>query len=326
MIIVRDGSARLVTDVASVVAIGVFDGLHLGHQKVIARARGLADEHVATLVVVTFDPHPARVLAPERAPLLIGTLEQRIEAMALLGVDEVRILTFDHVLARESPGEFVERVLVHELRAVQVVVGRDFRFGRDREGDVELLESEGAMWGFSVFAAPIYGAATRWSSTVIRRSLAAGDLDVANAMLGRPFTLRGVVTHGDARGAELGFATANIALAEFQQVPAAGVYAGAARTREGRWWPAAISIGTRPQFYVAGELLVEVHLVDFTGDLYGKTLDVAFLEHLRAQGSFDSVTELVEAMGDDVAKTREIFKKFSPGAISLLGWDFGQRR
>lgn len=325
MRVIRD-SERRVLDEPSIVAIGVFDGVHLGHQKVIGKVRRLADERRAHAVVVTFDPHPARVLAPDRAPRSIGTIGQRIEMFELLGVDVVRILTFDQELARESPDQFIERVLVDELQAVHVVVGRDFHFGRDREGDVALLTRSGVRRGFEVLGAPIYGAATRWSSTVVRQALVAGDLEEANATLGRPFTLRGVVEHGDARGADLGFPTANLSLTPFQQLPSSGIYAGAVRLSNGECWPAAISVGTRPQFYAEGELLVEVHIPRFAGDLYDAELDVAFLRRLRGEMTFENVPALIAQMSHDVGQTEEIFRKFSPDAYPMLGWSLGQRR
>ena len=325
MRVIRDAEPSL-SDEPSVVAIGVFDGVHLGHQKVIAILRRLATERHARAVVVTFDPHPARLLAADRAPRSIGTIGQRIETLELLGVDVVRVLTFDRELALESPVEFIERVLVGQLHAVHVVVGRDFHFGRDRAGDVALLTREGAQRGFDVWGAPIYGAATRWSSTVVRQALHAGDVELANATLGRPFVLRGIVEHGDARGADLGFPTANLGLATFQQIPAIGIYAGAARLADGDWWPAAISVGTRPQFYASGELLVEVHLPGFSGNLYDAELNVAFLRRLRGELTFEGVGALITQMGHDVSQSVEIFKMFSPRAHALLGWSLGQRR
>jgi len=315
--VIRDSDSGTV-DRPSVIAIGVFDGVHLGHQRVIAKVRHLANEESARAVVVTFDPHPARVLAPLRAPKSIATIGQRIESLERLDVDLVRIITFNRELASESAVDFIDRVVVEELRTTHVVVGRDFRFGHEREGDVSLFRSQGAQKGFAVTAAPIYGAATRWSSTVIRQALDDGDLELANATLGRPFVLRGFVEHGDARGADLGFPTANLGLADHQQLPDSGVYAGAVRL-DATWWPAAISVGTRPQFYDDGALLVEVHVPGFAGDLYDVELDVAFLRRLRGEMKFDGVGELIAQMGVDVARTLEIFKKFSPDAYPLLG-------
>lgn len=324
MIVVRDAQRSPLEGRHTRVAIGVFDGLHLGHQRVIERLLALdGDDSVST--IVTFDPHPAQVLAPERAPRLLQTLEQRLAGLEALGVEQVRLLTFGPELAKQSADEFVRRVLVDELHATHVLVGKDFRFGRDRQGDVATLEREGASLGFTLHEAPTYGE-PRWSSTVVRSALASGDLQSANAVLGRPFVLRGHVEHGDARGRDLGFATANLGLAPHQAIPEIGIYAGAARTEDGAWHAAAISIGTRPQFYEDGALLVEVHLPDFSGDLYGQALDVAFLERLRGEMKFDDVNALVAQIGVDVAQTREIFKKFSTSGSLLLELITGQRR
>lgn len=318
MIVVRDGDASASEQGPAVLAIGVFDGLHLGHQMVIAKVRALAEQLNATSTVVTFDPHPAWVLAPDRAPSLLGTLDQRLEGLDALGVEQVRVLRFDEGLASEDALSFIDRVVVGQLHAVEVVVGRDFRFGHDRTGDVKLLEREGRRRGFGVFASPIHGTPTRWSSTVVRRALADGELELANATLGRPFTLRGTVVHGDARGGDLGFPTANLELAPRQQLPSTGIYAGAVRTAPATWWPAAISVGTRPQFYENGQLLVEVHVAGLDHDLYGQVLDVCFLERLRGEATYAGVEELIAQIELDVAQTVALFKGFSPNASALL--------
>jgi riboflavin kinase/FMN adenylyltransferase len=319
MIVVRDGETSKLSNRDSVVAIGVFDGLHRGHQAVIDMLLHLegegADGAVAT--IVTFDPHPALVLAPERAPRLLGTLEQRLEGFKTLGIEQVRVLTFDRVLASESAPDFVRRVLVGELHARVVVVGEDFRFGQDRKGDVALLSAEGQHYGFAVHEAPTFGE-PRWSSSAVRAALRDGDVEHSNATLGRPFVLRGRVEHGDARGGGLGFATANVATEPRQLVPLKGIYAGAARTPDRSWWPAAISIGTRPQFYDDGPLLVEVHLPGFDANLYDASLDVAFLRRLRDEQVFSDVDALVAQIARDVEQTTEIFKKFSPNGSALL--------
>jgi riboflavin kinase/FMN adenylyltransferase len=319
MIVVRDGETSKLSGRDSVVAIGVFDGLHRGHQAVIQMVMHLEGRrtHDAAATVVTFDPHPADVLAPERAPRLLGTLEQRLEGLRALGVDQVRVLTFDRVLASESAPDFVTRVLVGELRAREVVVGKDFRFGHDRSGDVSLLRAEGRRYDFVIHEAQTFGE-PRWSSSAVRAALDEGDVGSANAILGRPFVLRGRVEHGDARGGELGFATANLATEARQLVPFGGIYAGAARTPDGSWWPAAISIGTRPQFYDDGPLLVEVHLPGFHANLYDASLDVAFLGRLRDEQVFTDVEALVDQIARDVEQTLEIFKKFSPNGSALL--------
>lgn len=303
----------------SAVAMGVFDGLHLGHQKVIDRLREVARRHKVIATVVTFDPHPALVLAPERAPLQIGTLEQRLEGLERLGVRQVRVLDFDEQLAREGAAPFVNRVLVRELQTRHVIVGEDFQFGHNRDGDIELLRVEGLRHGFNVHPAPLFGDGHRWSSTRVRQALQGGDLEQANAILGRPFTLRGRVEHGDARGRDLGYPTANLALRERQIVPGLGIYAGAVRTPDGGWWPGAISVGTRPQFYDDGATLVEAHLPGFDGDLYESDVDVAFLQHLRDEMAFSDVDQLITQIDLDVAQTLDIYGKFSPGASTLLG-------
>jgi riboflavin kinase / FMN adenylyltransferase len=300
-----------------VVALGVFDGLHRGHQAVIELVVGLAKTHHALAAVVTFDPLPAMVLAPSKAPHLLATVEQRLEGLAALGVDQVRVLTFTKELARESAEDFIDRVLVRDLRALCVVVGEDFHFGHDRQGTVELLRELGPLKGFDVVAAPLFGDDERWSSTSVRRALEKGDLEMAAKVLGRPFSLRGVVEHGDQRGETLGFPTANLKLSPSQELPAEGVYAGAARLGD-TWWPAAISLGTRPQFYEDGDLLVEVHVVGYEGDLYGQTLDVLFLERLRGQDTFANVEKLKEQIARDVTKTRQIFNGLSDAGFQLL--------
>jgi riboflavin kinase / FMN adenylyltransferase len=319
MIVVRDGETAKLSGRDSVIAIGVFDGLHLGHQAVIDMLLHLDGERARDAVptIVTFDPHPAQYLAPQRAPRLLGTLEQRLEGFEALGIEQVRVLTFDAELASESAQDFIARVLAGELHAWEIVVGEDFRFGRDRVGDVALLSAEGQRYGFGVYEAPTFGA-PRWSSSAVRRALERGDVEAASATLGRPFVLRGTVEHGDARGGELGFATANVATQPNQLLPLEGIYAGAARTPDHEWRPAAISIGTRPQFYDDGPLLVEVHLPLYEGDLYGASLDVAFLDRLRGEEVFANVDALVAQIGRDVEQTLEIFKKFSTFSSALL--------
>lgn len=319
MHVARDQELRSPLERRSVVTIGVFDGLHLGHQKIIEQVRFVARQRDALAAVVTFDPHPALVLAPESAPLLLATVPQRLAGLAALEVDVVRVLTFNEVLAHESADSFVQRVLVDELRSCHVIVGEDFRFGHDRAGDVALLARYGARHDFDVHPAPIYAGQQRWSSTAVRRALGANDVAGANAILGRPFTLRGLVGHGDARGATLGYPTANVTAPERQQLPGLGIYAGAVRTVDGRWWPAALSVGTRPQFYDKGAVLVEAHLVGYHGDLYDTSVDVAFLARLRGETRFASVAELITQIDRDVVQTLEIFPHFSPQSSALLG-------
>jgi riboflavin kinase/FMN adenylyltransferase len=319
MIVVRDGETSKLSSGDSVIAMGVFDGLHLGHQAIIDMLLHLDGERAKEAIptIVTFDPHPAQFLAPERAPRLIGTLEQRLEGLEALGIEQVRVLTFDAHLASETAPDFIARVLAGELHAREIVVGEGFRFGHGRTGDVALLSAEGQRYGFGVYEAPTFGA-PRWSSSAVRRSLELGDVAAAGSTLGRPFVLRGRVEHGDARGGELGFATANVATEASQLLPLEGVYAGAARTPDRTWRAAAISVGTRPQFYDDGPLLVEVHVPGYDGDLYGATLDVAFTARLRGEEVFSDVEALVAQIGRDVEQTLEIFKKFSTFTSALL--------
>jgi riboflavin kinase/FMN adenylyltransferase len=316
MIVRHDGEPDTSSD-PSVVAIGVFDGVHRGHQAVLEQLVELARSYHALATVVTFDPSPASVLAPDRAPQLLETIDQRLEGFEQLGIDQVRVLTFSKALASESAMEFIDGVLVNELHARCVVVGEDFHFGHNREGTLATLRAAGAERGFDVVAAPTHGDDERWSSTSVRRALAQGNLERAALILGHPFTLRGAVIHGDERGGALGFPTANLRLAEHQALPLEGVYAGAVDL-DGAWRAAAISVGRRPQFYRDGELLVEVHLVDFDGNLYDQVLDVVFLARLRGQRTFANEAELSEEIGRDVAQTQQIFAEFSKNAAKLL--------
>ena len=199
MIVRRDGELDTPSE-RSVVAIGVFDGLHRGHRAVIAQLLEVARSYGAVATVVTFDPPPASVLAPDQAPRLIGTIDQRLEELEMLDVDQVRVLTFSPDLAKETAAQFIDRVLVKELNACCVVVGEDFHFGHNREGTVATLRAAGEKYGFDLVVAPTHGVTERWSSTSVRRALADGDLDEARSILGGPFTLRGVVVHGDERG------------------------------------------------------------------------------------------------------------------------------
>ncbi len=316
MIVRRDGELDTPSE-RSVVAIGVFDGLHRGHRAVIAQLLEVARSYGAVATVVTFDPPPASVLAPDQAPRLIGTIDQRLEELEMLDVDQVRVLTFSPDLAKETAAQFIDRVLVKELNACCVVVGEDFHFGHNREGTVATLHAAGENYGFDLVVAPTHGVTERWSSTSVRRALADGDLDEARSILGGPFTLRGVVVHGDERGRALGFPTANLQLADNQALPAEGVYAGAV-TLDGARWPAAISIGRRPQFYADGKLLVEVYVVGFDGDLYGRVLDVVFLARLRGQTTFSNEGELSEQISQDVAKTQQLFDAYTKNPAKLL--------
>ena len=292
----------------TVVVIGNFDGVHRGHQRVIGRAREVADGRGLTLVAVTFDPHPMAVLRPEHAPIMLTTLEVRAELLAAAGVDHVLVLPFDLETAAWTPEEFIDKVLVSRLNACSVVVGGNFRFGRRAAGDVALLRDAGASRDFYAEGIALDGGPMVWSSTYVRTCLAAGDVAGAAEALGRPFSVRGTVAEGDRRGRELGYPTANVPTGTLTAAPADGVYAGwMQRLDTGERHPAAISVGTNPTFDGHRDRRVESYVLDRDDlELYGVEVEVAFVERLRGMVAFGSVEELVEQMADDVDRAREL--------------------
>ncbi len=300
----------------SVVTIGAYDGVHLGHQAVIRQVRELAAARGLQTVVVTFDRHPAMVVRPESAPRLLCDLDQKLELLAATGVDATYVVHFDEERASETAASFVNTVLVDCLAARAVVVGEDFHFGHRRGGNVELLRAMGATAGFEVRGLELVGvdgapagtAGTTVSSTEIRRLLTDGDVAGAAALLGRPHEVRGTVEPGDQRGRDLGFPTANLTLPAEIQLPDAGIYAGWFERADGTALPTAISLGYRPTFYDRpAELpLLECHLLDFAGDLYGEAVRVRFVERLRGEARFDSVEALVDQIRTDVDQTRKV--------------------
>lgn len=290
------------------VVIGNFDGVHLGHRQVLARARERADAAGLSVVAVTFDPHPMAVLRPEHAPTTLTTLEVRAELLADAGVDAVLAVPFDRDIATWSPEEFVVRVLVDALHARVVVVGANFRFGSRASGDVATLERLGLVHGFAVEGIELDGGPMVWSSTYVRTCLATGDVVGAAEALGRPYAVRGEVIRGDQRGRELGYPTANVPTDPQLAVPADGVYAGWLRRFDtGEVWPAAISVGTNPTFSGERARRVESYVLDRTDlELYGAHVEVSFVERLRSMTAFDSVEALVEQMALDVDRAREV--------------------
>jgi riboflavin kinase/FMN adenylyltransferase len=300
------------TQRGSVVAIGVFDGVHRGHQAVIRHVVSLARERDLDAIVVTFDPTPAEVLAPERAPKMLATLSDRLREFEALGIDEVRVVRFSTEASHEGAVAFVDRVVVAGCDARVIVVGEDFHFGRNRQGNVEWLRTWGESRNFTVSPVTLVGDEAHFSSTRARTLITAGEVGEARAVLGRPFHYRDVeVVHGDARGgAELGFPTANIDPSSRLLRPALGIYAGFADLADGSRYAAAISVGKRPQFYEDGSLLVEAYLCGFSGDLYGQSLSLSFLEFLRGEMKFESVDALVEQMHRDVKKSEEVFASY----------------
>lgn len=289
----------------SVVTIGVFDGVHRGHQATIGHAVTRARELGVRSVVVTFDPHPAEVVRPGSHPAVLTEPARKAELVEALGVDVLCVVPFTPEFSRLPAEAFVHDILVEHLHAALVVVGENFRFGHRAAGDVALLERLGRSFGFAVEGAPLVASdSTVFSSTYIRACVDAGDVTAAAAALGRPHRLEGVVVRGDQRGRELGFPTANLLCHRYAAVPADGVYA-ARLVRRGHPEPllAAVSIGTNPTFS-GRERRVEAYVLDFTGDLYGEPLALDFVAHLREQRRYDSIEPLVAQMNEDVARTR----------------------
>ncbi len=284
----------------------------------IDHVKRLAGDGNLETAVVTFDRHPASVVRPESAPLLLTDLEQKLELLAATGVDHAYVIHFDEARSKEPAEEFVSEVLVSCLCAKVVVVGADFHFGHKRRGNVALLREMGAQEGFEVVALDLVGVdgrpsvdeAARVSSTAIRRALAAGRLADANAMLGRAYEVRGTVIDGDKRARDLGFPTANMRVPDEICLPADGIYAGWYLRPDGVPRPTAISLGRRPTFYDdADRSLLEAHLLGFDGDLYGEPARIQFVERLREERKFDSVDALVAQVQSDCAQARDVLDR-----------------
>lgn len=296
----------------TVVTIGNFDGMHLGHQHVVRRAREVAAEvGVDQVVAVTFDPHPIAVLRPEHAPPTLTTIDERLRLLGESGVDDVLVIPFSREIASWTPAEFIQRILLDTLHVKAVVVGANFRFGNRAAGDCNLLRTAGAEHDFVLEEVSLDGGPQVWSSTYVRTCLAAGDVSGAAEALGRAFTTRGVVVEGDKRGRELGYPTANVPVRPGAAAPADGVYAGRLTVLDGpdagATYPAAISVGTNPTFAGERERRVESYVLDRTDlELYGHEVEVAFVERLRGMVQFASVEDLLEAMAGDVARARTI--------------------
>jgi riboflavin kinase/FMN adenylyltransferase len=293
------GSASIVEPLRRpVLTIGNFDGIHVGHRTILDtvthRARALRGE----AVVYTFEPHPRKVISPSSAPRLLTTLEQKLELLALAGVDAVIVEPFDLAFARTPAAVFIREFVHARIRPLEVYVGYDFHFGRDREGSMRMLTELGPRLGFSVTIVPevVIGEGDV-NSTRIRQLLADARVEEAALLLGRDYTVRGRVGKGDGRGATLGFPTANLEL-ENEVLPALGVYAGRLRLLDdgdphaGASLPAVTNVGTRPTFGASDRVVVEAHLIDFTGDLYGRRVELSFRFHLRPERRFEGVEAL----------------------------------
>jgi riboflavin kinase / FMN adenylyltransferase len=311
MVVIPDGSTLPEAVPGTVSSIGVYDGVHLGHRALLSQVRTLADEQGLASAVVTFDRHPALITRPENAPKLLTTVDQKLELLEQVGIEYVYLIEFDDDRSQTSALDFFDEVFAAGVRAKAIVVGEDFHFGRNREGNVELLHTEGEKLGIDVMGVDLVkvsaDALEPISSTAIRRKLAGGDVTAANAMLGRRFELRGTVVEGDQRGRTIGFPTANIPVSKQMAWPADAVYAGWYIRSDGSRHMAAINIGRRPTFYEhAEQSLLEAHLLDFDGDLYGETARVEFEKFLRSEQRFDGIDALAAQLKLDIQATRDL--------------------
>jgi riboflavin kinase/FMN adenylyltransferase len=307
----REAVVAAIGDTRSVVTIGAYDGVHLGHRAVIAQVRARAAALGARSVVVTFDRHPASVVRPESAPKLLTDAQQKLELLVSTGVDATLVVPFNAEQAGEAPVEFVQRVLVDALAVRGVIVGEDFHFGYKRGGNVQLLRDMAGTRNFEVLplglVARADGVDEPVSSTAIRRALAGGDVQRAADMLGRHHELRGVVGPGDQRGRTIGFPTANVEVDASLCLPADGVYAARVTIEgaAGSTYDAAVNLGRRPTFHEHAEhSLLEAHLLDFAGDLYGQRLRVVFHAFLRGERKFSGIDELKSQLQVDIAHAR----------------------
>ncbi len=311
MKILHDKDDQLPAAISVASTIGVFDGVHVGHQEVFRMVRVVADRLGVASAVVTFDNHPAHVVRPRSAPRLLTTLEQKLELIDAQGIDYAYVVHFDAERAGTHPDVFVEQVFVEALHAKAIVVGEDFHFGRGRSGNVDALRKIGEEWGFEVHALELIQhsdeAREPVSSTKIRRALAGGDVARAALMLGRPYEVRGTVQEGDRRGQLIGFPTANIPVTKMMAWPADAVYAGWCDLPDGSRHPCAINIGRRPTFYEHAERsLLEAHLIDFDGDLYGVQVAVSFVVFLRSERKFEGIDQLAIQLKKDVDEARKL--------------------
>ena len=294
-----------------IVALGNFDGFHLGHQAVVGRAiaRGFHERRPA--IVATFDPHPVRFFKPDVPPFRLTTLDQRERLFAHAGADAMLVFEFNAALASTTSEDFVAEVLGKQIGAAGVVTGDDFTFGKGRTGNVELLRTLGAEHGIVAEAvAPVLLGGERISSGRIREALVEGDSGTATRLLSRDYAIEGPVQRGDARGRELGFPTANLTLGDYQR-PRYGIYAVRVTLDDGSEHPGVASLGVRPTFDPPTELL-EAHLFDYDGDLYGQAIEVALHAYIREERKFGDVADLVAQMKDDEAEARKLLALPSP--------------
>jgi len=291
----------------NVVLIGVFDGVHKGHQQLLNRAKEIANGR--TIIALTFDPHPTTVFAPEKAPTALTTLADRVELLKIHNADQVAVMKFNEKFAAMSPQDFVASILVGQLHASTVVVGKNFTYGHKAAGNVDSLIADGLKHNFTVDVQELKTDTEVISSSRIRALVVDGKVEEARTLLSRPHRLDGVVVHGEKRGREIGYPTANLGNIDGQTIPADGVYAGWL-TVGINFWPAAISIGTNPTFEGERGRQVEAYALDQEGlDLYDKNASIEFGWYLRPTLKFDSLDELLLQMKKDCDKARELTEK-----------------
>ena len=291
----------------NVVVIGVFDGVHKGHQQLLNRAKEIAEGR--PIIALTFDPHPTTVFAPDKAPTMLTTLADRVELLKIHNADQVAVMKFNEKFAAMSPEDFVSTVLVNQLHASTVIVGKNFTYGHKAAGNVETLRKAGVAHNFTVEAQELKSDSSVISSSRIRALIIEGKVEEARELLSRPHRLDGVVVHGEKRGREIGYPTANLGNIDGQTIPADGVYAGWL-TVGINFWPAAISIGTNPTFEGERGRQVEAYALDQVGlELYDKDASIEFGWYLRPTLKFDSLEELLIKMKQDCDRARELTEK-----------------
>jgi riboflavin kinase / FMN adenylyltransferase len=291
----------------TIITMGVFDGLHLGHQLIMRTVIERAHSTGFISTVITFSPHPRAVLHPETAPPLLQTFEQKKEGMGIVGIDQLIVLEFNLELAAMTAEEFTREILCNKLQAREIHLGKGFAFGRGREGNIDKLREFSERYGFLAEEVPeVLLRGRRISSTVIRRLIRAGRMNLARRMLGRPYGVEGRIIEGRRVGRELSFPTANL-IPENSVLPADGVYVTLALI-DGRWRRSVSNVGVRPTLTSAGERLIECHLLDFSGDLYGKSMRLRFLHRLRDEKKFASINELKAQIAYDSQRARHYFE------------------
>lgn len=309
----RKAVVDAIGDRRCIVTIGAYDGVHLGHRTVIGQVRARAAELGVASAVVTFDRHPASVVRPESAPKLLTDPEQKLELLASTGVDATVVVPFDVAQSTEAPADFVGRVLIEALEVRGIIVGEDFHFGYKRGGNVQLLRELASQHDYEVMPVRLVsradGVDEPVSSTAIRRALAGGDVQRAAEMLGRDHEVRGAVIAGDQRGRTIGFPTANVQIDASICLPADGVYAATVTLADGSRHAAAVNLGRRPTFHERAEhSLLEAHLLDYSGDLYGQRVRVAFRAFLRGERKFSGIEELKSQLVVDIDHVRTALK------------------